>query len=78
LFHHKEKKDNTENSSEYGGGYEQTTMETVDDGYDKYEKEGKQHKHKEHLGETGALAGGAFALVYDFSQFYRIVYYYNI
>jgi ABA/WDS induced protein len=64
LFHHKEKKEDTEYTSEYGGGYEQTTVETVEDSYDKYEKEEKQHKHKEHLGEVGTLAAGAFALVY--------------
>jgi hypothetical protein len=28
-----------------------------------YKKEEKQHKHRERLGEVGALAGGAFALV---------------
>ncbi|OEL16775.1 Protein SET DOMAIN GROUP 41 [Dichanthelium oligosanthes] len=32
------------------------------DDSEKYRKEEKEHKHKEHLGETGALGAGAFAL----------------
>lgn len=65
LFHHKEKKEETEYSDEYGSGYEQTTVETVENDYEKYEKEEKQHKRKEHIGEMGTLASGAFALVYS-------------
>ncbi|KAH6782523.1 hypothetical protein C2S51_007816 [Perilla frutescens var. frutescens] len=30
--------------------------------YEKYEEEEKHHKKKEHLGEMGAMAAGAFAL----------------
>lgn len=36
----------------YGGGQEH------------FKREEREHKHKERLGEMGALAGGAFALVY--------------
>lgn len=66
LFHHKDKKEDTEYTSDrYGDGYEQTTVETVEeDSYGKYAKEEKQHKNKEHLGEIGTLAAGGFALVY--------------
>lgn len=37
----------------YGGGEQQQF----------YKREEKEHKHRERLGEVGALAGGAFALV---------------
>lgn len=48
------------------GGYtESTTVAAVavDEPQHDYEKEMKQHKNREHLGELGALAAGAFALV---------------
>jgi hypothetical protein len=61
-----------------GGGYgagRQTAVYTTDEysrggGYGGYggeqehfKREEREHKHKERLGEVGALAGGAFALV---------------
>ncbi|PKU68971.1 Abscisic stress-ripening protein 1 [Dendrobium catenatum] len=44
----------------YGGGY--TAYKTEETTVADYEKETKEHKKKEHLGEAGALAAGAFAL----------------
>jgi hypothetical protein len=66
----------TDDEYSRGGGYggRQTAVYT-DDEYSRgggyggeqqqqyYKKEEKQHKHRERLGEVGALAGGAFALV---------------
>ncbi|MCG3102659.1 hypothetical protein MAQ58_25125, partial [Enterobacter sp. DRP3] len=51
----------------YTAGYAKTTGVVVETNeaaeYERYKKEEKQHKKKEHLGEMGALAAGAFALV---------------
>lgn len=53
---------------------------TVDDstgacveGEHDYEKEIKHHKHKEHLGELGAVAAGAFALVINLNLFFFLI-----
>jgi len=40
--------------------------------YERY-KEEKEHKHKQHLGEAGAIAAGAFALVRPPSVTRRLV-----
>lgn len=59
------------NGGGYGGG-RQTAVYTDEysrGGYgyggehEHFKREEKEHKHKERLGEVGALAGGAFALV---------------
>lgn len=83
LFHHK--KDDEENTpveavilsdtttypdTAYGSGYTETTTTAVVADEKDYEKEVKHHGHKEHLGELGAVAAGAFALVYFSSLFY--------
>ncbi|KAH6800142.1 hypothetical protein C2S52_000606 [Perilla frutescens var. hirtella] len=57
LFHRHEEE---EKPVEVAVTYENT--EAVSYGADDYEKEEKHHKRKEHLGEMGALAAGAFAL----------------
>ena len=60
LFHHK-KEDDVDISS-YG---EQTTVDYGrEDEYEKAKREERHHKNKEHEGELGAAATGAFALVY--------------
>lgn len=51
-----------------GGGGAEADEEYVDglssrDDPEKYRKEEKEHKNKERLGEVGALAAGAFAMV---------------
>jgi hypothetical protein len=68
LFHHKKEGEDSQPAADGGVDQYAYTTETVvatnDDGeYARITKEEKHHKHKEHLGEMGTVAAGAFALV---------------
>ena len=63
LFHHKKEGEDVQPADEYAYTTE-TVVATSEDGeYARITKEEKHHKHKEHLGEMGGVAAGAFALV---------------
>ena len=66
LFHRKKDDEDKATGGEYGGYSETVATEAVTTGeneYERYKKEEKHDKRKEHLGETGAVGAGAFALV---------------
>lgn len=86
LFHHK--KDDEEKPVEaviysetttypdtgYGGGFTETTTAVItsEEPEINYDKEVRNHKHKEHMGELGTIAAGAFALVYFLLSVYSL------
>lgn len=77
LFHHHKDEEKPVDAVAYSettygsdgmGGYSEST--TVAAVAVDYEKEEKQHKTREHLGELGAIAAGAFALVNTTGSFF--------